>query len=133
MDKYMFPAVFQPCKEGGYSIYFPDLPGCISEGDTLEEALAMAKDGLELFLWNMEDGKEEIPEPTPPEGIKIEDGNFVVPIIADMKLARAQMNNKTVNTNVTIPQWLKFKAEENKINFSQLLQEAIKQKLNING
>ncbi|CAB1262760.1 type II toxin-antitoxin system HicB family antitoxin [Clostridium sp. MT-14] len=131
MDKYMFPAVFQPCEEGGYSIYFPDLPGCISEGDTLEEALAMAKDGLELFLWNMEDDKEEIPEPTPPEKIKIEDGNFVVPIIADMKLARAQMNNKTVNTNVTMPQWLKYKAEENKINFSQLLQEAIKQKLNI--
>jgi predicted RNase H-like HicB family nuclease len=133
MDKYTFPAVFQPCEEGGYSIYFPDLPGCISEGDTLEESMAMAKEGLELFLWNMEDDKEEIPEPTPPEKIEVEKGDFVVPVVADMKLIRTKMDNKTVNTTVTMPQWLKYQGEQNKINFSQLLQEAIKQKLNING
>ncbi|APM37968.1 type II toxin-antitoxin system HicB family antitoxin [Clostridium kluyveri] len=133
MDRYMFPAVFESCEEGGYSIHFPDLPGCISEGDTLDEALYMAKEALELFLWNMEDDKDDIPQPTLPEKIETETGDFVVPIIADMKLVRAQMNNKTVNTNVTMPQWLKYKAEENKINFSQLLQEAIKEKLNINS
>lgn len=131
MDKYMYPALFEAYEDGGYTVSFPDLKGCITEGDNLEEALKMAKEALELFLWNMEDDNEEIPEPTPPEKLETQKGSFIVPIEADMLLIRAKMNNKTVNTTVTMPQWLKYQAEKNKINFSQLLQEALKEKLNI--
>lgn len=109
MDKYMYPSLFEAYDDGGYTVSFPDLKGCITEGDDLNEALKMAKDALELFLWNMEDENEEIPESTPPEKIEA----------------------KTVNTTVTMPKWLKYQAEKSKINFSQVLQEALKEKLNI--
>lgn len=58
-------------------------------------------------------------------------GSFIVPIGTDMLLIRIKINNKTVNTIVTMPQWLKDEAKKNKIKFSQLLQEALKEKLNI--
>ena len=131
MDKYMYPALFEAYEDGGYTVSFPDLRGCITEGDNLEESLKMAKEALELFLWNMEDDNEEIPEPTPPEKLETQKGNFIVPIEADMLLIRAKMNNKTVNTTVTMPQWLKYQAEKKKINFSQVLQAALKEQLNI--
>ena len=131
MDKYMYPALFEAYEDGGYTVSFPDLRGCITEGDNLEESLKMAKEALELFLWNMEDDNEEIPEPTPPEKLETQKGNFIVPIEADMLLIRAKMNNKTVNTTVTMPQWLKYKAEKKKINFSKVLQAALKEQLNI--
>lgn len=61
MDKYIYPALFESSEDGGYCITFPDLPGCITEGDTLTEALTMAKDALELHLYGMEDDGDEIP------------------------------------------------------------------------
>lgn len=131
MDKYMYPALFEAYEDGGYTVSFPDLKGCVTERDNLEEALKMGKEALELFLWNMEDDNEEIPEPTPPEKIKTQSGSFVVPIEADMLLIRAKMDNKTVNTTVTMPKWLKYQAEKKKINFSQVLQAALKEQLNI--
>ena len=131
MDRYMYYAVFEPCEKGGYSIYFPDLPSCITEGDDLSEALAMAKDALELHMYCIEEDSDDIPQPTPPEKIKVAGGDFVVPIIADMKLVRTQISNKTANITVTVPQWLKDRGEESDLNFSQLLQEAVQQKLNI--
>lgn len=131
MDKYMYPAVFEAYEDSSYTVSFPDLPGCITEGDSLTEALAMAKEALELFLWNMEDDNEEIPTPTPPEKIKAQPGSFIVPIEADMILIRSKMDNKTVNTTVTMPKWLKYQAEKKKINFSQVLQAALKEQLNI--
>ena len=64
MDNYIYTAVFAPCKEGGYFITFPDLPGIVTEGDTIEEAYLMARDALELHLWGMGDDNDVIPEPT---------------------------------------------------------------------
>ena len=55
MDKYVFPAVFDPAEEGGYTVTFPDQPGCITEGDTMEEAYQMPKECLTIHLWSMED------------------------------------------------------------------------------
>lgn len=43
-------AVFQEEKEGGYSVWVPDLPGCASQGETFEEALSMIKEAIELYL-----------------------------------------------------------------------------------
>lgn len=132
-DKYIFPAIFEPGEKGGYCVTFPDLPGCITEGDSLEEALYMAKDALELHLFGMEEEKEEIPLPTPPEKLNIQKGCFVVPITVYMIPVRDEMANKSINKTVTLPRWLNKAAEDAKINFSQLLQQAIKEKLGIKG
>ena len=131
MDQYIYPAVFESAEEGGYTVTFPDLPGCITEGNTVKEALDMATESLELYMYNLEDDKEELPNSSAPESIHVSEGSFVVPIIAWMPMIRDEMENKAVKKTLTIPKWLNDIAEENKINFSQVLQVALKEKLNI--
>ncbi|PRR77676.1 Antitoxin HicB [Clostridium liquoris] len=131
MDTFIFPAIFEPSEDGGYCISFPDLPGCITEGDDLKSAMYMAKDALELYIYNLEDDNEKIPLPSSPESIKVSNNSFIAPIEAYMPLIRNEMANKAVKKTLTIPYWLNKIAEDNKINFSQLLQAAIKEQLKI--
>ncbi|MCD3202840.1 type II toxin-antitoxin system HicB family antitoxin [Clostridium botulinum] len=132
MDTYIYSAIFKPCEEGGYCVTFPDLPGCITEGDNLKEAMDMAKDALELHLWGMEEDKDPIPTPTAPERIKLENKKtFIVPIEAYMPLIRNELANKAVKKTLTIPYWMNKIAESQKINFSQVLQVALKEQLGI--
>ena len=119
MDKYIFPAVFDPCKEGGYCITFPDLPGIVTEGDTLEEAFSMARDALELHLWGMEDDGDPIPEPSLPNEIELPQGGFVCLIEAVMLPIRDKMVNKAINKTLTLPKWLNDLGEKRKVNFSR--------------
>lgn len=133
MDRYTFPAVFEPDdNDRGYTVTFPDLPGCITEGDTLEEAKGMAQEALEGYLWDAEQHGEAIPLPNNSELLQLELGAFIVMIDAWMDFVRDEMANKVVRTNVTLPKWLKDAAEERKLNFSQLLQHALKERLGIN-
>lgn len=132
MNRYLFAAIFEPSEEGGYCVTFPDLPGCITEGDNLDDALRMAKEALELHLWGMEEDNDEIPNPTAPEQIEVAKGKFVVPIEAYMPPVRDELNNKAVKKTLTIPYWLNKAAEEKGVNFSQTLQFALKKELGIN-
>ncbi len=131
MDKYLFMAVFTPVPEGGYEVRFPDLPGCFSQGDSLEEAMTMAKDALELHLWGMENDNDPIPPATLPENIELKKGCFTVPVSVYMPPVREEMDNKTIKKTLTIPAWLNRVSEEADINFSQTLQKALKQQLGI--
>ncbi|MGC8605849.1 MAG: type II toxin-antitoxin system HicB family antitoxin [Desulfomonilaceae bacterium] len=132
MDRYIFPAIFETGEKKGYCVTFPDLPGCITEGDSLEEALHMAKEALELHLYGMEEDGDEIPSSTPPEKIGVPKNGFVTIIEAWMPLIRDKIAKKAVKKTVTLPKWLNDLAEERNVNFSQLLQTAIKERLNIN-
>ena len=58
--------LFEPSAEGGYTVFVPALPGCISEGDTLEEARQNIREAIELYL-------EPIDQPVPPEGGFVEE------------------------------------------------------------
>ena len=131
MDRYIFPAVFDPCEEGGYCVTFPDLPGCITEGDTLEDAYSMTKEALELYLWGMEDDGDPIPGLTLPNEIEVPTGGFVSLIEALMPPIRDKMANKAVNKTLTLPKWLNDLGEKRKVNFSHLLQDALKNYLSI--
>lgn len=131
MDRYIYTAMFEPGDNKGYTVTFPDLPGCITEGDTLGEALHMAREALELHLYGMEEDDDPIPDPTPPEGIRVPDGGFVCPIEAWMPLIRDEMANRAVKKTVTIPKWLNDLAEANRVNFSHILQMALKDYLGI--
>ncbi|KKM10574.1 pilus assembly protein HicB [Clostridiales bacterium PH28_bin88] len=130
-EKFIFPAVFDPCEEGGYCITFPNLPGCITQGGDIDDALYMAKDALELHLWGMEDDGDPIPEPTPPETIQAPKGGFVTLIQAWMPPVRDEMANKAIKKTLTIPKWLNDLAEQERINFSHELQIALKNRLGI--
>lgn len=132
MDKYIFSALFEVAEEGGYTIIFPDLPGCITEADSLEEGIENAKEALGLHLFGMEEDNEKIPEATKPEYISVsKNGGFVVPVRVYMENLREELNNKSMSTTVTMPSWLKKLAEKEKINFSATLQKELKKKLGV--
>lgn len=131
MDKYIYPAVFDPCEEGGYTVTFPDLPGIVTEGDTIEEALSMAKDALELHLYGLEVAGDKIPSPTAPDKLKPPSGGFINLIQAWMPSVRAKMATRAIKKTLTIPQWLNEVAEKRKVNYSHIFQYALKQYLGV--
>jgi len=66
---YTYTVLFEPVEEGGYVVSVPALPGCVTQGDTFEEAYAMAQDAIQLYLEVLKDDGEEIPEES--EGVVI--------------------------------------------------------------
>ena len=130
MKKYCYPAVFTPDGEG-YSVEFPDIEGCYTCGDSLEEAMEMAEDVLNLTLTFKEDEGIAFGAPSDVRKIKTEDGEFVSLFMADTDTYRKKINNKSVKKTLTIPQWLNVAAEERGVNFSQILQDALKKELQI--
>lgn len=131
MAKYVYPAIFTPEEEGGYSVFFPDLEGCYTCGDDLQDALFMANDVLAFVLYDYEAEGREIPAPSKAEDIKKEDKEFVNYVACDTVEYARMHNNKAVKKTLTIPQWLNDAALKQDINFSQVLQEALMQKVNI--
>ncbi len=131
MDRYVFPALFESCEEGGYSVTFPDLPGCITEGDTIAETLAMATEAMELYLYAMERDNEEIPSSSNPASLHAPEGGFVSLVEAWMPPVRFEIATRSVKKTLTIPTWLNDYAEKKDINYSQLLQAALKEHLGV--
>jgi predicted RNase H-like HicB family nuclease len=126
VDRYVFPAVFDLSEEGGYTVTFPDLPGCITEGDTEEESFQMAKEALELHLYGMERDGDEIPKPSKVADIALEKGQLATLIEVWMPLVRDEQANRSVKKTLTIPKWLNDLAEQKHVNFSHVLQTALK-------
>ncbi len=131
MSRYAYPAVFTPEKEGGYSITFPDLEGCYTCGDSLADSLMMAEDALALVLYGYETDGRAIPAPSAASGISLKNGEFVNFIACDTLSYRKMYNNRAVKKTLTIPEWLNEAACEAGVNFSQVLQDALKVRLNL--
>lgn len=131
MAKYVYPATFLCEDEGGYSVFFPDLEGCYTCGDDLQDAIMMAEDVLAFYLYDEEREGNTIPKPTPIEQIKVNDNEFVNYIACDTRAYAKMHNNRAVKKTLTIPEWLNEEATSIGINFSQVLQEALMNKLNI--
>lgn len=127
-DTYIYPAVFEE-EYGGYNISFPNLDGALTCGDDLSDALFMAKDVLGLYLYSLEEDGIELPEPSLPNRIKIKDNQFVQLIEVYMPPIRDEQENKHVRKNVTISKWVNDLAVKRKINFSAVLESALKEKL----
>jgi predicted RNase H-like HicB family nuclease len=126
--KYVYPAVFTP-SEDGYDVYFPDLFGCRTCADTLAEAIEMAEDASATWLWaNEQDGT---PIPTPAKAVDCTPPQFVNFIKADTDVYRRQMDAHAIKKTLTLPAWLNYEAEAAHINFSGVLQDALKERLNI--
>ena len=127
---YSYPAYFY-FDEDGISIEFPDLPGCLSCAQTDEEAFKNAREALGLHLYGMEVDHDEIPEPSPAGSLRPEDGGVIVMVQVYMPAVRDRINNKSVNRTVTLPAWLNAAALERNINFSQVLQDALKTQIGL--
>lgn len=126
MGKYYYPAVFSG-ENGGYNVRFPDLEGCVTCGDDLQDALLMAEDVLACCLCDMEIDDRKLPAPSKISEIKLKKGEFANYITCDTDAYRRQYKKVAVKKTLSIPQWLNEAAIVRNVNFSQVLQEALLQ------
>jgi len=121
--EYVYPAVFKSNDDGSYTILFPDLPGCISEGKSLANAMYMAQSGLKQWIEYLNDKKLAIGKASAIEDIHTEAGEFTCYIYADVKEGRA------VKRTVSIPKELDEKSIELGLSLSRILQDALNDKI----
>ena len=123
----VFPAIFT--FDGKYyNVDFIDLKGCSTFGDSIQNAYLMAQDAMGLYLDNLTD----FPKPTLDiSKIILQENQFVSFVSINMDEYRKKFNNKSIKKTLTIPEWLNYLSEKNNINFSQVLQEALKERLGI--
>lgn len=130
--KYVYPAIFTFDKEDKvYYVRFPDIENCFTDGKTLAEALEMGEDALTLMLCQMEDDKASIPVPSNCSTIKPKSNETVSLVFADTTEYRRQNDSKAVKKTLTIPNWLNIMAERKGVNFSAVLQKALKEELGV--
>ena len=128
MNKLFYPAVFHKAEEGGFWISFPDFPECLTEGDDMQEAYEMAVEALGLVLTGRAEEKGEIPKPTEVDQISVDDGVLVI-VEFDMMEYQRKHNSRAVKKTLSIPEWLNDAAIKAGVNFSQVLQEALMEKV----
>jgi len=133
MAKYVYPAIFTQEKNGAYSVEFPDIENCFTGGDDMADALEMAEDVLCLTLYDMEQDGRVIPLPSDYKTIKVDNKDIITLIVCDTDFYRRFYENKSVKKTLTIPMWLNERAEVENINFSRVLQDALKDILHIQG
>ena len=131
MAKYVFPAMFTPEPQGGFSINFPDLPSCYTQGDDMADGYKMAEDVLSAVLCDFEDEGKAIPVPSDPTALEASSGEFAALIGADTLEYRRATDNRAVKKTLSIPSWLNTAAERKGVNFSQVLQDALKSSLGL--
>jgi predicted RNase H-like HicB family nuclease len=122
-----YPALIYKDNEA-YSVEFPDLPGCLTFGKTLSDAMVSASEALGLFVATL---IEEDIAVTPPSDIVKQKSDKGFYSIVTTDVDNYFTESKSVKKTLTIPKWLNTKAERSGINFSQILQTAIKQKLGL--
>lgn len=130
MAKYVFPAIIEKADDG-YNVTFPDIENCFTCGETFAEAIEMAQDVLPLMLCQMEDDKKLIPMASNISDLHLDKNETASYIVADTMKYREKYNNKAVKKTLTIPQWMNEAATNANINFSQVLQDALREKLSV--
>lgn len=126
---YVYPCVVRK-EDGIYYADFPDFDACFTDAEDLEELFYNVKEVLNGVLFSMMSNNIDIPKPYSKD-IKLSDGEFVVLVDAPITVIRDRVDNKSIKKTLTIPKWLNDVSENAKINFSQVLQEALKRELNI--
>jgi len=126
--KYVYPAILFP-DDDKIGVTVPDLPGCHTFGDNKADALFMAKDAIEMWLWYAENNNEAIPEAS--ETLPLEPGETLTLIAADTNEYRKANDTRAVKKTLSIPLWLNHQAEKANAPFSQILQQGLKEYLHV--
>jgi predicted RNase H-like HicB family nuclease len=128
--KYAYPAILYP--DGvAVGVRVPDLPGCFTFGRDRAEALLMAKDAVEMWLWDAENNQEPIPQPS--DSLPAGQGETLTLVAADTDEYRRANDTRAVKKTLSIPAWLNYKAEKANAPFSQILQQGLKEYLHVSG
>lgn len=126
---YIYTAFFTPIGDGGYYARIPDLPGCVTTGKSLADAIDQIADAMNAWLVVAEDEGLEIASPTPQEQMERAPGTVCSVIKADTLSYRTRTDTRATRKNVSLPIWMSQMADKRGINCSQLLQEALRKKL----
>ena len=126
MKKLCYPAIFTPCEElEGFTVEFPDLTGCVTEGRDIIQAIEMAQDAANgWLLLELEEGNQ-LPTPSPISSIKTTGNSFTSMIVLDIGAYAEQYGSKAVRRNITLPAWISTYVDKNNISCSKVLQEAL--------
>ncbi len=130
-ENYTYPAILDYKEEGYINICFPDFSDaytCVEKG---EDAVSAAQEALALAITDREENKEELPEPSKAEKVRLEEKQQLVYINVWMPYHRTQVKVVYVKKTLTIPAWIDELAKANNLNFSATLVEAIKEKLSL--
>ena len=123
MVEYVYPSVFHANDDGTYTVMFPDLPGCISEGKTLGNAMYMAQAALTQWLGYMAEQSEAIPPASDMQSIPLDAGEFASLIRVEIK------DNRAVRRTVSIPKWMDEQVSKTGLSLSRVLQDALAERL----
>jgi predicted RNase H-like HicB family nuclease len=126
--KYVYPAILYP-DDGKIGVTVPDLPGCYTYGDDKADALLVAQDAIEMWLWHAENNAEPIPPAS--ETLPLNPGETLTLILADTDEYRKVNDTRSIKKTLSIPSWLNRQAEKANAPFSQILQQGLKKYLNI--
>ncbi len=131
MKKLFYPALFHKAEEGGFWISFPDLPECLTQGDDMAQAYEMAVDALGLALVCREEEGQLLPDASDPTTIVPGSDAFLAVIEFDMLAYKKKTDSRAVKKTLSIPSWLNDAATAAGLNFSQVLQDALKAQLHL--
>ncbi len=129
--KVCYPVILTKCEDGsGYLVTIPDFDNN-TFGETIPEAIDMARDAISVLGVSYEDRRQELPKPSELAELNCKANEIKTLVDADLGAYRRMLDNRAVKKNCTIPSWLNEKAEQANINFSAVLQEALKQRLQL--
>ena len=128
--KAAYPVIFVESEEGVYRTFVPDF-GVAAHGTSVVEAIEATRNIIGEKGLDMENRGEEIPQPFSAGELEQEKGEFISLVDIDFNAYRRAYDMRTVRRNVSLPSWLNVEAEKAGLNVSALLQDALKQELNI--
>lgn len=122
---FVYPAVFHK-DDNAYWVEFPDLEGCQSFGDTVEETIGGAQEALAAYILTVLEGGAKLPTPSEIKKISAPADGFTSLVSCDVA---PHKDAKAVKKTLTIPAWLNERAMSMGVNFSRVLQDALLRKL----
>ena len=129
--KIYYPAVFCKEEEGGFSILFPDLPGCGTQSETIQEGMELAQEALYEYITACKENSFPIPQPSAIESIDHAHNDFVIPIEYNRMKYDRKYYSKAVRKNITIPEWLSILADEHDLSLSEATKVGLKMQLGL--
>lgn len=130
VERYFYPAVFTYEQGQEIAVSFPDLDVATS-GENEDDAFISARELLGCVLYGLEEDGEKLPSPTPLSKVATSENERAILVDVYMPSIRLAQVNRSVNRTVTLPAWLNAAALERNVNFSQVIQDALKEKFHL--
>ena len=127
-ERYFYPAFFTYENDGQITIFFPDLDA-VTCAETEDDALIAARELLGITMLGIEEDGDDIPKSSTIKDMHVDKNEAAILVDVFMPAIRLASKNRSVNRTVTLPAWLNAKGMELGFNFSQLLQEALKERI----